>query len=66
MRRRHKVADVWPAWLTSYRPEDWPGACHPECAYWQAALELASGQDEDSPEMPELDAPCPPFHPELL
>lgn len=56
----------WPLWLLTYNPEDWPGACHPECAYWRAVIELACQQGEDDDPLPDLDAPPAYFHPELL
>lgn len=34
--RRRQAANPAPRNLLTYRAEDWPGGCHPECAYWAA------------------------------
>lgn len=63
MRRRRPAAESapWPVWM-HFRAQDWPGACHPECAYWEA-VEAWQAEHPDV-DLPLEDAPDLPWHPE--
>lgn len=64
MRRRRPLEATGPRPLVEYRAQDWPGVCHPECAYWQAVADWQAEHPEA-----DLDLRCPPdppWHPELI
>lgn len=55
----------------TYRPEDWPHGCHPECAYWEGVdawrASLPDGSDSldaDGPPLLFFDGPNVPFRPD--
>jgi len=54
-----------PPQLLTYRPEDWPLGCHPECSFWEAVF--AFTDDNPDIELPgNWSGPDTPFHPELI
>lgn len=64
MRRRQRRDSEAPDRLLTYRPEDWPGACHPECAFWEAVE--AWQAEHPGADLALEGAPDLPWHPERI
>ncbi|WP_270888624.1 hypothetical protein [Pedococcus sp. 5OH_020] len=70
MRRRAPKPDPQrdpPEKLLRYDARDWPeAACHPECAFWEAATEWARQHPDDADYDIVGGGPDTPWHPELV